>query len=506
MADIIIGDEQPRRVYTVGNTPQTVFTAPFPFLADTDVHVVVNSGQADEDLDLGADYTVTGAGTQSGTVTLTTPVSNCTVTVYRELMIERSTQFPAAGTLKMPALNREFDRVVMMLQQQLDKLKRSISLAASDDLDTNATLPVAQQRAGRLIAFDREGRPVMSDATVAQIEGVTIGAYLDGQSVGDVTGFVGDGVTTRYDTGHNIVSKSSVTVVIGGVKQAPDAYSIDGQEVVLKAPAPEGVKVDIRVIGVNVALADASGAQITAAGSTTARSLAEWASDVAAVISPDDRTVQVMDVGGFYPDREPATKVHRLRDRMFIGASTVASGTYSSGIVHAPTWRNGAGTSGGPAWAESSGQFVVTATIGNAAIVGASRASDYPSWASATYAAPIGLVGAVLNDKSGVNGWAAYLEAVLAPEAGAGSVYAAEIAVKSQYGNRTRRPYRTDAWNSSGAHGLWFAGGGDASYGGGPTAPSNTAIIIGKNSAQWNRGIVIDANVNRVGFPRDHLC
>lgn len=280
MADIIIGDEQPRRVYAVGSTLESEFAVPFPFLADTDVHVVVNAGQSDEELNIGADYTVTGAGGQSGTVTLTNPVRNCTVTVYRELVIERSTRFPGAGTLKIPALNREFDRVVMMLQQQLDKLKRSISLAASDDLGTNATLPVAQQRAGRLFVFDTAGRPVMSDATVAQIEGATLGSYLDGQSVGDVTGYVGDGVTVRFPTGHNLISKSSVTVVIGGVKQAPESYSIDGQDVVLVAAPPDGVKVDIRVIGVNVALADASGSQVIVPYSELPRAIADWFSDV----------------------------------------------------------------------------------------------------------------------------------------------------------------------------------------------------------------------------------
>lgn len=263
MSDIIIGDEQPRRVYTVGATPQSSFAAPFPFLAAEDVHVIVNEGQADRELALGADYTVTGAGAQSGTVTLVTPVKNCSVTVFRSLKLERSTAFPAAGTLKIPALNREFNRFMMINQQQQERIDRSLKLASSDDLDTNATLPVAQQRAGRLFAFDAAGKPVMSDATVAQIEGATVGSYLAGQSVGDVTGYVGDGVTTRFDTGHNLVSKSSVLVVVGGVKQAPAAYSIDVTFVVLADPAPEGVPVDIRVVGVEVAVADASGSLVT---------------------------------------------------------------------------------------------------------------------------------------------------------------------------------------------------------------------------------------------------
>ncbi|MFC5356490.1 glycosyl hydrolase family 28-related protein [Azospirillum himalayense] len=275
MADIIVGDQQPRRVYQVGNTPESVFTVPFPFLADGDVHVVVNAGQADQQLDLGADYTVSGAGNQSGTVTLAAPVTNCTVTVYRELKLERSTAFPAAGTLKIPPLNREFDRLVMIDQQQQDALGRSVKLAASDDLDTNATLPPAPQRAGRFFTFDAGGRPVMSDATVAQVEGATVAAWLDGHSVGDVTGYVGDGVRVRFPTGHNLVSKSSVLVTIGGVKQKPASYSIDGQDVVLAAPAPDGVPVDIRVNGVPVAVSDASGALVAATGSDAAASLAD---------------------------------------------------------------------------------------------------------------------------------------------------------------------------------------------------------------------------------------
>lgn len=284
MADIIIGDEQPRRVYQVGNIPQSEFAVPFPFLADTDVHVVVNERQADEELDLGADYTVTGAGTQSGAVTLTTPVKNCSVTVFRELVIERSTVFPGAGTLKIPALNREFDRLLMIDQQQQDLLERSLSLPASDDLGTNTTLPVAQQRAGRLFVFDEAGRPKMSDVTVAQLEGPAIAAWLDGHSVGDVTGYIGDGARARFPTGHNLISKSSVLVVIGGVKQEPTAYSIDGQDVVLVEPAPLGVSVDIRVNGVAVAVSDASGSRVIPdATGAVSRALASRAAEALTV-------------------------------------------------------------------------------------------------------------------------------------------------------------------------------------------------------------------------------
>lgn len=285
MADIIVGDEQPRRVYQVGGDAQSEFTVPFPFLADTDVKVAVNAGTADHVLNLGADYTVSGAGSQTGTVTLTTPVSDCTVTVYRELVIERSTRFPAAGTLKMPALNREFDRATMIAQQLADRAKRSLSLAASDDLDTNATLPVAQQRSNRLFVFDAEGRPVMSDATRQQVEGTAIASWAQGNSIGDVPVYTGDGVTTRFPTGYKLLSKAGVHVEVGGVRQAPAAYALDDEDVVLVAPPPVGVPVHIRVLGVPVPVSDASESRVLATGGLYARPVAEAAADRINVLS-----------------------------------------------------------------------------------------------------------------------------------------------------------------------------------------------------------------------------
>ncbi len=285
MADIIVGDEQPRRVYQVGGEAQGEFTVPFPFLADTDVKVAVNAGTADHVLDLGADYTVSGAGSQTGTVTLATPVSACTVTVYRELVIERSTRFPAAGTLKMPALNREFDRQTMIAQQRADRATRSLSLAASDHLDTNATLPVAQQRSNRLFVFDAEGRPVMSDATVQQVEGAAIASWAQGNSIGDVPVYTGDGVTTRFPTGYKLLSKAGVHVEVGGVRQAPVAYALDDEDVVLVAPPPIGVPVHIRVLGVPVPVADVSESRFLATGALYPRPFAEAAADCINVLS-----------------------------------------------------------------------------------------------------------------------------------------------------------------------------------------------------------------------------
>lgn len=149
----------------------------------------------------------------------------------------------------------------------------------------STTLPAATNRSNRFLTFDAAGLPRMSDATVGQIEGVTVASWLDGKSAGDVDGYVGDGVRVRFPTGHNLLSKSTVLVIVGGVKQPPGAYTIDGQDVVLSEAPPSGVLVDIRVNGVPVAVADASGALVTVPGTTTPRTLEQR---FAAEYAPED--------------------------------------------------------------------------------------------------------------------------------------------------------------------------------------------------------------------------
>ncbi|MBK3800466.1 hypothetical protein GAY33_14690 [Azospirillum brasilense] len=153
---IIIGDDRPRRVYTVGGTPQAIFTVPFPFFAAADVRVIISAGGVDTELGLGASYGVTGTGETGGTVALFSAVANCTVTILRRMEIARTTSYPVAGTLRIEALNREAERVIMIAQQLAEQIGRSIKLPPSDDV-SDMTLPPAQARAGRLLGFDASG-------------------------------------------------------------------------------------------------------------------------------------------------------------------------------------------------------------------------------------------------------------------------------------------------------------------------------------------------------------
>lgn len=254
-------------------------TKAFPFsnrvFAATDLRVLLD-GQRQT-----GGYTVSGIDAITGgqVVFGVAPAVGAVVTLIRATPAKQLTAYPSNDRFPATAHERALDKLTVVAQQLETGLSRTLRLP---DLEPGGdlTLPVAQERAGRLMTFNMAGTPTASDLTVAQLEGAAQAAWLDGQSVGDVTGYVGDGVTVRFPTGHNLISKSSVTVVIGGVKQLPDAYSIDGQDVVLVAAPEAGLAVDIRVLGVNVALADASGSQIIVPGAIAPRPLVQHLGDV----------------------------------------------------------------------------------------------------------------------------------------------------------------------------------------------------------------------------------
>lgn len=125
MASITISDTSPRIQYTA-TASQTTFTVPFEFFNATDIKVInTNAGGVDTTLTYASSpsgvtqYSVSGAGeTGGGTITLGSGATlNDTYTIYRDLPIARSTDFPASGQFPIETLNTELDKIVAMMQQ-----------------------------------------------------------------------------------------------------------------------------------------------------------------------------------------------------------------------------------------------------------------------------------------------------------------------------------------------------------------------------------------------------
>jgi len=181
---------------------------------------------------------------------------------------------------------------------------------------------------------------------------------------------------------------------------------------------------------------------------------------------------------GYWPDVTSTAIIQRVRDRMFLNDGAAFTGNFSgtqSGFV--PTSTEGANWASRDSSlfvAQDSGLMAVTGFVSNANI---NTAGGQPTES-------IGVSGFAIGNKANRSIWSLYGDIQFTQ---GNYAFAMELAVKNLEGvNRNSTPYVF----TTGTYGIWLAGGGDATYGGAPTNPSNTAIAIGANATTWNKGIL----------------
>ena len=155
---ILINDTSPRTQYTA-TASQTVFTIPFEFFSNADLVVYQNTTLKT----LTTHYTATGAGvTGGGTLTLVTgATAGDIITIIRDIPVKRVTDFPTSGPFNVDALNSDLDRLTAMVREREDQVSRVISLAQTDAA-VNLYLPIAAERASKVMAFDSTGNVITS--------------------------------------------------------------------------------------------------------------------------------------------------------------------------------------------------------------------------------------------------------------------------------------------------------------------------------------------------------
>ncbi|MGB0670028.1 MAG: hypothetical protein ACPGNT_00905 [Rhodospirillales bacterium] len=152
---IQIGATDPRIQYA-GNDVQTQFTYPFPIFATSDLLVYLDTTLLTE----GDDYTVAGAGDSAGgSITCTTaPATGETVTLLRQSIIERTSDFQEAGEFRAKVLNDDLDRIVAALQEVSIEASRGLKLSPTDTTET-LELPIKADRIDKVLTFDTNGDP-----------------------------------------------------------------------------------------------------------------------------------------------------------------------------------------------------------------------------------------------------------------------------------------------------------------------------------------------------------
>jgi hypothetical protein len=193
MATIQIADNDARVQYTQAVTANTTqLTIDFPFFDLDDINVIVtDSAGNDTTLTRGTGtgtFAVTGTavddGFSGGYITLgDTYVSTTTYTIFRDIDIERTTDFPTSGPFNISSLNTELDKIFAIEQELETRLTRTVKLADSD-ASANLNLPNLNTRKGTVLAFNSttgipEAGPNIGQLTTIAAISADIGTLAD---------------------------------------------------------------------------------------------------------------------------------------------------------------------------------------------------------------------------------------------------------------------------------------------------------------------------------------
>lgn len=213
------------RVRYTATLGQTVFTIPFAFDLSTDLKVWRNKALLGIGIDaLVADYTVTGEGGTSGTLTLTVPSApGDDILIVRDIPVARVGDFPINGPFDINSLNNQLDALTMMVQDIETRVdQRVLRLGVTDKPETIDNIPVLEDRRGRTLVFNEvsgnpEPGPSLAEITAASEaairaraaadEAASFAGYRDFESLSSLTA----NTTLTYAPGSN------TTVVVGNV-------------------------------------------------------------------------------------------------------------------------------------------------------------------------------------------------------------------------------------------------------------------------------------------------
>jgi hypothetical protein len=145
-------------------TGGTVYTIPFYFLQDSDLTVYREdaAGDISGPLTLTTDYTLTGAGSESGgELTTVATYSDGKLIVVRDVDYTQRLDLIQGDGFRPDTLEQELDRIVMQIQQLSRQVGVSFKLPDSDTSGANTDLP--HPEAGKVLGWNETGDAVTNE-------------------------------------------------------------------------------------------------------------------------------------------------------------------------------------------------------------------------------------------------------------------------------------------------------------------------------------------------------
>lgn len=140
----------------VASNGQTVFPYPFVITQDSDLVVVVGGVTLPTD----QGYTLSGVGNSTGgNVTFNAgQTAGAIITLYRDITIERITQFSQNSGFSSTAFNAEYNNIYLILQQLQEALAFALQIPSTNNPAPTTRLTPASY-ANKYLSFDANGNP-----------------------------------------------------------------------------------------------------------------------------------------------------------------------------------------------------------------------------------------------------------------------------------------------------------------------------------------------------------
>lgn len=168
-----------------GNDATTAFGFTFKVFDETDIRVVETTDGVETDATLNSDYTVALNEDQDaspgGTITyLEAPATGTTITLLGNLENSQPSGLPDGGGFRAQSVENALDRLAILIQQQAERVGRTLAYSASDTTVEGA-IPSVADRLNRMLGFNAvTGLPAATTFTMEQVANAVAAAYLGG--------------------------------------------------------------------------------------------------------------------------------------------------------------------------------------------------------------------------------------------------------------------------------------------------------------------------------------
>lgn len=209
-----VSENTPIQTYTASGA-SAVFAFAWPVLHAADMAVLVDGAAP-------ASFEVSGVGNPAGgTVTITPmPTAGQTVVLYRDSELSRETDYQSDGDLLAAVLNRDFDRIWLVIQEIVRGGKttaQGVLRIPEVGENINTVYPPVEVRALQIAAFDSSG-------------GVTVVPTVDGSGL-ELATLLADGAESAHGAGL-VAYNPSLTYDAGTVGAALADLAAAGSAVV----------------------------------------------------------------------------------------------------------------------------------------------------------------------------------------------------------------------------------------------------------------------------------